>query len=80
MIVIGLSCVFHFGDVVWCPPCCANVRDPHCRVLQYVRGLLIVSVAGDDSSLNADKWVIAYGSKEDLILNAMVGFHNLNDL
>ena len=41
----------------------ANVRGPHCKVLQYVHGLLIVSVAGDDSSLNADKWVMAYGSK-----------------
>jgi hypothetical protein len=26
------------------------------------------------------KWVVAYGSKEDLILNAMVGFYDLNDL
>ena len=34
----------------------------------------------NDSSLNADKWFMAYGSKEDLILNAMVGFHDLNDL
>ena len=34
---------------------------------------------GGDSSLNADRWVMAYGSKEDLILNAMVGFY-LNDL
>ena len=58
----------------------ANVRGPRCRVLRYVHGLLIVSVAGDDSSPNADKWVMAYGSKEDLILNAMVGFHDLNDL
>ena len=48
--------------------------------MQYVHGSLIVSVAGDDSSLNTDKWVMAYGSKEDLILNAMVGFHDLNDL
>ena len=49
-------------------------------MLQYVHGLLIVSVAGDDSSPNTDKWVMVYGSKEDLILNAMVGFHDLNDL
>ena len=35
---------------------------------------------GGDSSLNTDKWVMAYGSKDDLILNAMVGFHDLNDL
>ena len=54
-------------------------RDPRCRVLQYVHGLLIVSVAGDDSSPNADKWVMAYGSKEDLILDAMAGFY-LNDI
>jgi hypothetical protein len=26
------------------------------------------------------KWVVAYGSTEDLILNAMVGFYDLNDL
>ena len=58
----------------------ANVRDPRCRVLQYVHGFLIVSVAGDDSSPNADRWAMAYGSKEDLILNAMVVFHDLNDL
>ena len=71
---------FIYGAVLRCPPSRANVRAPHCRVLQYVHGLLIVSVAGDDSSPNADKWVMAYGSKEDLILNAMVGFHKLNDL
>ena len=71
---------FIYGVVLRCPPSCANVRGPHRRVLQYVHGLLIVSVAGDDSSPNADKWVMAYGSKEDLILNAMVGFHDLNDL
>ena len=68
---------FIYGAALWCPPSRANVRGPGCRVLQYVHGLLIVSVAGDDSSPNADKWVMAYGSKEDLILNAMVGFHNL---
>ena len=71
---------FIYGAVLRCPPSCANMRGPCYRVLQYVHGLLIVSVAGDDTSPNADKWVMAYGSKEDLILNAMVGFHNLNDL
>ena len=58
----------------------ANVRGPRCRVLQYVHGLLIVSVAGDDIIPNADRWVMVHGRKEDLILNAMVGFHDLNDL
>ena len=56
------------------------MRVPRYRELRYVHGLLIVSVAGDDSNLNADKWAMAYGSKQDLILNAMVGFHDLNDL
>ena len=54
-------------------------RDSHCRVLQYVHDSLIVRCGGD-SSLNTDKWVVAYGSKEELILNVMVGFHDLNDL
>ena len=80
MILVGMSIYFIYGDVLRCPASHANVRVPRCRVLQYVHGLLIVSVAGDDSNLNADKWVMAYGSKEDLILNAMVGFHDLNDL
>ena len=71
---------FIYGAVLRCPPSRANVRGPRRRVLQYVHGLLIVSVAGDDSSPNMDKSVMAYGSKEDLILNAMVGFHDLNDL
>ena len=57
----------------------ANMRGPHCMVLQYVHGLLMV---GCESyiSLKPSKWGMAYGSKEDLILNAMVGFHDLNDL
>ena len=71
---------FIYGAVLRCPPSRANVRGPRCRMLQYVHGSLIVSVAGDDSGLNADRWVMAYGSKEDLMLNDMVGFHDLNDL
>ena len=58
---------------------CANVRAPLCRVLQYVHGSLMVGCESD-RSLNPSRWVMAYGSKEDLILNAMVGFHDLNDL
>ena len=54
-------------------------RDPHCRVLQYVHDSLMVGCESD-RSLNPSRWVMAYGSKEDLILNAMVGFHGLNDL
>ena len=52
---------------------------PHYRVLQYVHDSLIVG-CGSDTRLNTDKWVVAYGSKEDLIHNAMVGFYDLNDL
>ena len=40
----------------------------------------LLSVLRGDNSLNADKWIMTYGSKEDLILNAMVGLHDLNDL
>ena len=56
-----------------------NVRAPHCGVLQYVHDLLTVGCESD-RNLNPSRWAMAYGSKEDLILNAMVGFHALNDL
>ena len=57
----------------------ANVRGPCCRVLQYVHDFLMVGCESD-RNLNLSRWVMAYGSKEDLILNAIVGFHDLNDL
>jgi hypothetical protein len=78
MIVVGLSCMFYFGVVLWCPPCHTHVRDPRCRVLQYVHDSLMVGGVSDRST-DPSKWVVAYGSKEDLILNAMVEFY-LNDL
>ena len=78
MIVIGLSCMFYFGAVLWCPPCRASVRDPRCRVLQYVHDSLIVGGVSDGNTYPS-KGVVAYGSKEDLILNAIVEFY-LNDL
>ena len=57
----------------------ANMRGPRCRVLQYVHGSLTVG-SGSDRNLNTSRWGMTYGSKEDLILNAMVEFHDLNDL
>ena len=63
VILVGMIVYFIYGAVLRYPPSRANVRAPHSRVLQYVHGLLIVSVAGDDSSLNTDKWVMAYGIK-----------------
>ena len=75
MIVVGVSCMFYFGSILWRPPCRANVRDPCCRVLQYVHDSLMV---GGESYRSTDlsKWVVAYGSKEDLLpYNAMVGFY-----
>ena len=69
MIMIGLSCIFNFGVVLWCPPRRANVRDPRCRVSQYVHDSLIVG-GESDKSLYPSNGVVAYGSKEDLILNA----------
>ena len=52
--------------------------DYRCRVLQYVHNSLMVG-GESDISLYSSKGVVAYGSKEDLILNTMVGFY-LNDL
>ena len=47
-------------------------------MLQYVHNSLIVGCVSDGNT-NPSKGVVAYGSKEDLLLNAMVGFY-LNDL
>ena len=46
VILVGMIVYFIIGAFLRCPPSRANVRGPCCRVLQYVRGLLIVSVAG----------------------------------
>ena len=54
-------------------------RDPRYGVLQYVHDSLMVG-RESDRSLNPSKWGMMYGSKEDLILNVVVGFHDLNDL
>ena len=48
------------GAVLWCPPCHANVRDPCCRVLQYVHDLLMVGGVSEKST-DPSKWVVAYG-------------------
>ena len=78
MVVIGLSCMFYFGAVLWCPPCHVSMWDSRSRVLQYVHDSLMVG-GESDRSLYPSKGVIAYGIKEDLILNAMVEFY-LNGL
>ena len=70
---------FIYGAVLRCSSSRANVRGPRCRVLQYVHGSLMVGCEGD-RNLNPSRWAMTYGSKEDLILNAMVGLHDLNDL
>ena len=79
VIMVGMIVYFIYGAVPRCPPSRANVRAPRCRVLQYVHGLLMVGCESG-RSINSSKWVMAYGSKEDLILNAMVGFYDLHDL
>ena len=57
----------------------ANMRGPHSWVLQYVHCSFTVGCESD-KNLNPGRWGMTYGSKEDLILNAMVGFHDLNGL
>ena len=74
-----MSCMFYFDAVLWCPPCHTSMRDSRCRVLQYVHDSLMVGCESD-RNLNPSRWGMTYGNKEDLILNAMVGFHDLNDL
>ena len=49
------------------------MRDSRYRVLQYVHNSLIVGCVSDRNT-NPSKGVVAYGSKEDLMFNAMVGF------
>ena len=79
MILVGTIVYFIYGVVLRCPPFSHKREGPRCRVLQYVHGSLMVGCESD-RSLNPSKWGMTYGSKEDLILNAMVGFHDLNDL
>lgn len=78
MIMIGLSCIFYFGVVLWFPQCRASVWDYRYRVLQYIHDSLMVG-GETDRSLFLRKGVVVYESKENLILNAMAGFY-LNDL
>ena len=54
------------------------MRGRCCRLLQYVHDSLMVGGVSDRRT-DPSKWVVAYGSKEYLILNAMVGFY-LNDI
>ena len=79
MILVGMIVYFIYGAVLRCPPSRANMRGPRCRVLQYVHGSLMVGCESD-RNLNPSNWGMTYGSKRDLKLNAMVGFHDLNDL
>ena len=62
MIVIGLSRMFYFGVVQWCPSRRAHMWDYCCRVLQYVHNSLIVICVSDEST-NSSEGVVAYGSE-----------------
>ena len=79
MILVGMIVYFIYGVILRCPPSRTNARAPRFRVLQYVHGSLMVGYESD-RNLNPSRWGMTYGNKEDLILNAMVGFHGLNDL
>ena len=79
VILVGMIVYFIYGAVLRCPPSHAKMQGPRCRVLQYVHGSLMVGCESD-KNLNPSGCGMTYGNKEDLILNDMVGFHNLNDL
>ena len=74
VILVGMIVYFIYGVVLRCPPSRTNMRGPCCRVLQYVHCSLRVG-GESDRNLNPSRWGMMYGSKEDLILNAMVGFY-----
>ena len=79
VILVGMIVYFIYSAVLWCHPSRANVRDSRSRVLQYVHDSLTLGCE-TGRSLNPSRWGMSYGNKEDSILNAMVGFHDLNDL
>ena len=76
--MIGLSCMFYY----WCCPMVLSVSRKRegslLQGLQYVHNSLILGCVSDGNT-NPSKGVVAYGSKEDLLLSVMVVFY-LNDL
>ena len=62
VILVGMIVYFIYGVVLWCPPSRTDVRDPRCRVLQYVHDSLMVGCKSD-RSLNPSRWVVAYEIK-----------------
>ena len=73
---------FELYVLFWCCPMAPSV--PRTRGGFPLYGVAIghnsLIVDGEsDGNLHPSKGVVAYGSKEDFILNAMVGFY-LNDL
>ena len=79
VILVGMIVYFIYGAALRCPPSRANVRGPRCRLLQYVHDSLMVGCESD-RSLNPSRWVVAYGSKEDLILILWLGVTTLRSL
>ena len=79
MISVGRIVYFIYGVVLWCPPFLRKREGARSRVLQYVHGSLTVGCESD-RNINPSSWGMTYRCKEDLILNALVGFHDLNDL
>ena len=74
---------FELYILFWCCPTVPSVsrkwRDPRCRVLQYVNGSLMVGGVSDKIHIPEFGGHCVW-DKEDLILNDMVEFHDLNDL
>ena len=73
VILVGMIVYFIYGVVLWCPPSRTNVRAPRCRVLQYVHGLLIVSVAGDDSSPMRESWIRGSSDSRTIYFSRTIG-------
>ena len=72
-LLVGFDTLIYQKRLQMIPYTC-GLSGPRCRVLHYVHGSLMMGCESD-RSLNPSKWCMTYGSKEDLILNVMVGFY-----
>ena len=72
MITIGLSCIFYFGAVLWCPLCRANGGIP---TVGCCNTLMVGGVS--DRSTDPSLGVIVYGIKRTSYLMLWLGYMTL---
>ena len=60
MILVGMIVYYIYGAVLRCPPSRVNVRDPYCRVSQYVHDSLMVGGVSDRMSVGNDTYGVTW--------------------